>query len=862
MEEIPSPESLGSTNNSSPTLRPRFGGKRRMAILQPRWTVPPAWCSVTKPSSFTEVVMILNIKTNSDSADDLRCADWLRKKLVDTKLDIRVGDHNGSIAFFISANYQVLLSQSEESRMRKELKPEYGGGLNEITLDQVDFFLNVESEDLFFSSQERQFLILDILNGIKAAEDEETPFTNIRFLEDQPIIAVLEAKKIIMQLFPLHEKGQMKQLVDKWIHISKWKQPIDSIKEYFGTEIAFYFAWLGYYTWWLSIPAVIGFIVWWMSSNQYLSDVFAVLFSILNVVWVTLFLEFWKRRSSALAYTWGTLDTQSELLQYPRALFQGSRQYNDITCRYELFYPGWKRLLFIACVTIPTLCVSLVIVFGSMFLTLELQNWMDLNSEWAVMRMMPKIVLSVLVFLSGDFYQKTVIFLNDKENYRTEYQHRNGLIVKLGIFHFTNNFFSLFYIAFYLRDMTKLKEFLAALLITRQLVGNFKEVFVPFLMNQFKTEKLSRSVTECQENLTDALNTSLKTTQIKVDDISASYAQQQQQQSPTTELYTAHTGLVTPLSDQSSSLVSEQKDFLGEENVKKIKKLMKVAMDDATGTLKRMLSAAHIRQRKMSADEVAKDTFLTQAAIESEMSTYAFQDLFDDYLEMFIQLGYVVFFSSLFPLAALCSCVNNVFEIRVDAFKITHAYRRPFAKTASGIGVWQNMMDVMGAIAVMVNCALLVSSGQLQRLFPSLSLVEIIVIAVVLEHIALLLKWFISKLIPDIPQWVEAEMAKVEFKRIQALRDLETLASRGHMILPQHGETHTKLNLDSPDGELVSLRARNKNTPTTETSSATTPHERILRLEQSISPDFYSKTLYNNCPEGDKETDGKEGKTS
>ena len=65
------------------------------------------------------------------------------------------------------------------------------------------------------------------------------------------------------------------------------------------------------------------------------------------------------------------------------------------------------------------------------------------------------------------------------------------------------------------------------------------------------------------------------------------------------------------------------------------------------------------------------------------------QDLFDDYLEMFIQLGYVVFFSSMFPLAALCAFANNMFEIRVDGFKITHSYKRPFGKTAAGIGVWQ-----------------------------------------------------------------------------------------------------------------------------------------------------------------------------
>ena len=56
---------------------------------------------------YTEVVMILSIQTNSESADDLRRYDWLKKKVTETGLDVRLGDHKGNVAFFISAKYQV-----------------------------------------------------------------------------------------------------------------------------------------------------------------------------------------------------------------------------------------------------------------------------------------------------------------------------------------------------------------------------------------------------------------------------------------------------------------------------------------------------------------------------------------------------------------------------------------------------------------------------------------------------------------------------------------------------------------------------------------------------------------------------------
>ena len=56
---------------------------------------------------------------------------------------------------------------------------------------------------------------------------------------------------------------------------------------------------------------------------------------------------------------------------------------------------------------------------------------------------------------------------------------------------------------------------------------------------------------------------------------------------------------------------------------------------------------------------------------------------------MFIQFGYVVLFSSAFPLAALCALLNNIIEIRSDAFKLCTNLRRPFGESVENIGTWQ-----------------------------------------------------------------------------------------------------------------------------------------------------------------------------
>ena len=71
-----------------------------------------------------------------------------------------------------------------------------------------------------------------------------------------------------------------------------------------------------------------------------------------------------------------------------------------------------------------------------------------------------------------------------------------------------------------------------------------------------------------------------------------------------------------------------------------------------------------------------------------------FQGTLNDYLEMFLQFGYVFLFSSVFPLAALWALINNITEIRSDAFKMCRVFQRPFAEGASNIGAWQVSVNI------------------------------------------------------------------------------------------------------------------------------------------------------------------------
>lgn len=86
--------------------------------------------------------------------------------------------------------------------------------------------------------------------------------------------------------------------------------------------------------------------------------------------------------------------------------------------------------------------------------------------------------------------------------------------------------------------------------------------------------------------------------------------------------------------------------------------------------------------------EIPEDDYRVKAATkEGNMESY--EGTFDDYLEMFVQFGYVVLFSSVYPMAAFWAVFNNVLEIRADAFKLCMVYQRPMGKKVKDIGAWQ-----------------------------------------------------------------------------------------------------------------------------------------------------------------------------
>lgn len=119
-------------------------------------------------------------------------------------------------------------------------------------------------------------------------------------------------------------------------------------------------------------------------------------------------------------------------------------------------------------------------------------------------------------------------------------------------------------------------------------------------------------------------------------------------------------------------------------------------------------------------------------------------------------------------MASFWAWINNVSELRVDAFKLVHIHRRPTPARVAHIGAWEPAFRMMCSMAVVTNCALLYVMASSKS--PTNNLEESpeidtysnwtrAVICVSLDHLLLAVQFLLGVLIPAVPQWVHVAAA-------------------------------------------------------------------------------------------------------
>lgn len=270
-------------------------------------------------------------------------------------------------------------------------------------------------KESFFSTAQRAQVIEFILKrkSFSKNKSDVTEFGINKLLSDKVYIAA----------YPIHE-GKLKsdyrsprmQLLETWASLkcAFKNQPLDEIRRYFGTKIALYFAWLGFYTAMLIPASAVGVMCFMFGSFTLEKDIpsrevcngtydktmmcpqcahdcnftrisesciyskatylfdnpATVFFAVFMSLWATVYLEMWKRYSARITYRWD-LSNFDAVEEYPRPEYlarlsnSANRRFNVITRMYEPYIPFWRRQLPYTIISVSVVLFLILIALGS-----------------------------------------------------------------------------------------------------------------------------------------------------------------------------------------------------------------------------------------------------------------------------------------------------------------------------------------------------------------------------------------------------------------------------------------------------------------------------------------------------------------
>ncbi|KAM4712238.1 anoctamin-6 isoform 3-T3 [Anableps anableps] len=489
-------------------------------------------------------------------------------------------------------------------------------------------------------------------------------------------------------------------LYNEWAHPKNFYkiQPLDLIRKYYGEKIGIYFAWLGFYTGMLAIAAVVGlgcFIYgyqiqetstwskevcdpniggkivmcpqcdlcnYWIlnstcdtSKKLIIFDNFGTLvFAVFMSVWVTVFLEFWKRYQAELEYEWDTVEFL-EQEEPPRPEYEAKCIYeriNSVTgvkekvpfsfCgRCFRLSIGIGTVLFwimLILVSIVAIIVYRLAVFFS--LSIKLKNpsnhtTLEPIKEYVTPQMATSVTAGlisfVVIMILNMLYERVAIWITDFELPRTRTDYENSLTLKMFLFQFVNYYSSCFYIAF----------------VKGKIVGHPGQPV--YLLGKYRNE-------ECDPG-----------------------------------------GCLIELTTQLAIIMGG-----------------KAIWNNIQEVLLPWVKNLIFRYCTRSTPEKVEPPRWEQ---DFELQPFTKLGLFYEYLEMVIQFGFVTLFVASFPLAPVLALMNNLFEIRVDAWKITTQFRRVVPEKAQDIGAWQPILQGIAILAVATNAMIIAfTSDMIPRL--------------------------------------------------------------------------------------------------------------------------------------------------
>ncbi|XP_055844830.1 anoctamin-6 isoform X2 [Episyrphus balteatus] len=538
----------------------------------------------------------------------------------------------------------------------------------------------------FFDATVRNSIINFILERQHFVEGEETP--------DNLGIEKLIADRVYDAAYPLHDDNDKDLLLSEWATVRKWMdhQPLDSVREYFGPKVALYYAWLGFYTHMLIPVSIIGILCFvygfatWSSDtisneicsankttlmcpqcdkrcdywklqdtcnsskmNYLIDNNVTVVFAFVMSVWAVLYLELWKRYSTRLMHQWGLIGFSQEI-EHPRPQYLAKLRRARLT-----------KLKMINNVLEPD-----VPFWRTKFLS-------DLTS-YSIMILF--ICVSIIAFFSLIVYRMaqrashSILGNEDTATYKIMVLPLTAGIIDLTVISLLDYAYS--YLAIFLtnleyrRTQTEYDESLTIKNYVFQFVNYYTSLFyIAFLKGKFVgyPKKYNRIFGFRQEEC-------------------------------------APGGCLMELCMQLVIIM------VGKQAVNAI---IEMLIPYAMNAYKKLQTSFGVKRRRSEEKLIA----CNQWTEDYHLMPWTHSSLYFEYLEMVLQFGFITLFGLAFPLAPLLALINNVIEMRLDAFKMLKFFKRPVAQRVRNIGVWYNIMSIISKIAVASSAMIIAFSTNL-----------------------------------------------------------------------------------------------------------------------------------------------------
>ncbi|KAF7983670.1 hypothetical protein HWV62_19567 [Athelia sp. TMB] len=463
--------------------------------------------------------------------------------------------------------------------------------------------------------------------------------------------------KYVDSIMPLHDSQFNHAWLKVWTTTQFSSTKVDAVREQFGDSVALYFTFLSTYFKALIFPAIVGAGFW------YLGQPYSPIYSAILVGWSVTFVEYWRIRERVLGLRWGT---------------SGSLKVERYRPDFTPGVPWWKKeLRVLASVPVTILFTGLLgcLMTGIFMLEAFVSMLYTGPAHMVLQTLSPAILFTLLVPRVLRSHLARAKSFTAWENHAHQSSYESSLAIKTFTLSACVSYFNLIlsaivYVPFgdNITGWVQQQIYTGGSLIARD---------VP-VTAEFIDEKEVVGVW----NLTDVEKARSRLNPKRLQEQMFAFM-------VTNQVINTLTEVVVPY------VIRKVKEY-------KAEKADKAAGGD--GKKKKVAFEDEVKGGTESDMETKEDReFLEKVRLESARPVY---DVFGDYNEMVTQFGYVVMWSAIWPLAGVAALINNLIEIRSDAFKVTNLTRRPIPLRTDTIGPWLESLTFITWFAAVTNAAL------------------------------------------------------------------------------------------------------------------------------------------------------------